>query len=224
MTIHHSPFTIHHALRARGGQSLVEILVASAVGVVVIGAAVSVIVPALRGNTDAEERQSATAVGKELLESVRAFAESSWHNIDTPALALGPLNHYHLTSDAPFSLVSDEVLGPEIVTLDGKNYTRYFYLESAGRDGSGNILESGGTDDPSTRKITVIYGKVGGTERTLTGYLTRSKNFVTVQTDWSLGPGHEGLVDAHTPTESFSAGSGNINFTSTTGRIYLNLE
>lgn len=202
---------------SRSGQSIAEILVASAIGVIVIGGGVSIIVPALRGNLDAEERQASTGIGKELMENVRAFAESDWHNIEN--LSAGSANHYYLNTDGSFSAAS----GEETLVLDGKSYSRYFFVESAARDGSGDISESGAYPDPSTKKITVTYGRAGGVARTMEAYITRSRNSVMVQTDWSGGPGSLGPVSAGGSTSVFSSSTSNVNYASTTGSIYLNL-
>lgn len=208
---------IENSLRGRSGQSIAEVLIASAIGVILIGGGISVIIPALRGNMDAEERQAGTGIGKELMENVRAFGESNWHNID--GLSAGSSNHYYLNTEGSFSTVG----GEETVVLDNKNYTRYFFVEDAGRDGSGSISESGAYPDPSTKKITVTYGRAGGVARTMAAYLTRSRNSAMVQTDWSGGPGSDGPVSAGGSTAVFSSSTSNVNYASTTGSIYLNL-
>jgi hypothetical protein len=199
-----------------------EILIAAAVGAVVIGAAVVVIAPALQGSRSAEERQTITGLGKELLENVRAVSESDWHNIDS--LAEGSGNHYHLdTSISPFVPIS----GDETIAMgagsSAQTYKRYFYMEPAMRT-SGDLDSGGATLDPSTRKIIVVFGKIGGTMHSIEGYITRSQNNPFVQTDWVGGTWADGLVPVDNPGTKFASSSGNINYASSTGAIFLNLE
>ncbi len=70
-------------------------------------------------------------------------------------------------------------------------YQRYFSVENVLRDALDNISSSG-DEDPSTQKITVnVEWKVLNREAKLTNsdYLTRWKNKVFNQNDWSGGPG-----------------------------------
>lgn len=103
---------------------------------------------------------------------------------------------------------------------DAGIYTRYFYLDSVGRDGSGNILSSGGTNDPSTKKATVVYGWAGGSTSSFSTYLTRFQNEVFDQTDWSGGSGQDGPVT--TANNMFST-STLMFYATTTGSIMIQL-
>ncbi|MDP3948566.1 MAG: LamG-like jellyroll fold domain-containing protein [bacterium] len=100
-------------------------------------------------------------------------------------------------------------------------YTRYFYLDDVGRDVSDALLSSGGTNDPSTKKTTVVYGWPNGPTSSFSMYLTRFRNNVFDQTDWSGGPEQEG--PATTTNSSFST-STQIYYSSTTGSIIINFE
>ncbi|MCX7589930.1 MAG: hypothetical protein N2Z85_03280, partial [Patescibacteria group bacterium] len=64
------------------------------------------------------------------------------------------------------------------------------------------------------------YKWVGGNDRFLTTYITRSKNVILNQTDWSGGGGQTGPI---TSTNSMFATSTNIDFSTTTGSIRLRL-
>ncbi len=89
----------------RSGQSLIELLVAIAVGALFVVAAAAVIAPSLRENTQAANVQTGTALGKELLDNVRVWSEQNWHNM--LALATGSINTYYLnTAASPFQLVT----------------------------------------------------------------------------------------------------------------------
>lgn len=194
------------------GQSLVELLVALAVGAIFIIGAASVIVASLRSNTQANRIQIGAALGKELLENVRVSSEADWHTIYN--LNKGSSNHYYLTtSTSPFAAVA----GDETILVSSTTYRRYFYVDNIGRDASENILSSGGTDDPSTQKVTVVYSWSSGTSSTLMIYLARFMNNVFAQTDWSGGPGQSGPA---TPNNQFSTSS-QINYATTTGSIII---
>jgi len=97
-------------------------------------------------------------------------------------------------------------------------YTRYFFMENVGRS-AGVIQASGGTDDPSTQRLTVAYSWPQVATRTLVSYLTRSRTNVVWQTDWSGGGGQDGPT---TTVNSLFATSTNIDFSTTTGSIRIN--
>lgn len=198
----------------RQGQSLVEILVATAVGVIMILGALTIITPALKGNTQAAEAQVGTGLGKELMDNVRVWSEADWHNLYN--LSKGSSNLYHLnTTSSPFTALS----GAESLTVSTTTYSRSFYVDNVSRDVSGMIVQVGGTDDPSTQKVTVAYGWPQSSGHTLVQYLTRFKNQVYLQKDWSGGQGVTSTV--LDPGNKF-ASSTNINFSTTTGSIRIN--
>ncbi len=77
-------------------------------------------------------------------------------------------------------------------------FTRYFNVTNVNRDTNGNIVSSGGNEDPSTQKITVTVQWPGtGTnvgQIQLVDYLTRWQNQVFQQTDWLGGSGQTGVI------------------------------
>ncbi|MBI4085511.1 MAG: prepilin-type N-terminal cleavage/methylation domain-containing protein [Candidatus Liptonbacteria bacterium] len=195
------------------GQSIIEILIALTVGSIFIIGAATIITPSLRSSAQANKVQVSSALGRGLLDNVRVFSESDWHNIYN--LATSSANKYYLTtSTSPFTAVT----GTESVVFATTTYIRYFYLDSVGRDGSGNILSSGGTNDPSTEKVTVVYGWTNGVTSSFPTYLTRHSNKVFDQTDWSGGPGQEGPA---TTTNNMFSTSTQINYSSSTGSISI---
>ncbi|MEK7547137.1 MAG: LamG-like jellyroll fold domain-containing protein [Patescibacteria group bacterium] len=103
----------------------------------------------------------------------------------------------------------------------GAIYTRYFYIDNVGRDGSGAILSSGGTNDPSTKKVTVVYGWASGPTSSFSTYLTRYVNRVFDQTDWSGGPGQDTPI---TNINNKFSTSTSINYSTTTGSIIMQLQ
>ncbi|HVM76592.1 MAG TPA: hypothetical protein VMU07_00345 [Candidatus Paceibacterota bacterium] len=145
----------------RKGQSMVEVLVAVAIGAFLVGAAAGLIAPALKSSDQVAQVQVGAALGTELLNNVRVWAESNWH--DFLNLSTGTAYRYYLvTGSSPF-IVADG--SEDIVTSNGV-YSRYFYVSDVYRDGTGNITTSGGTYDPSTKQVTAVYSLLnehGGT-------------------------------------------------------------
>lgn len=200
----------------RRGQSLVELLVGLSLAGVIIGASVFAVTAFLRSDLQAKRLQAATGLARELSDNVRAFSAANWRNIYD--LTKGSSDHYYLiTTVSPFASTT----GDQTLTVESVNYTRYFYVENANRTlcGAGAITESATTTcaqvgatgvaaDPSTQRITVVATWPGTTSGVrLIEYVSRARNTVTQQTDWSGGGGQE----------SFPSGGVNNQFASSTG-------
>lgn len=102
---------------------------------------------------------------------------------------------------------------------NGVEFTRSFYVDDIGRDGNGKIVLSGGTNDPSTKKVTVNYRWGAVPTSTLPEYVSRSKDRVYSQTDWSGGPGQTAATSGI--NSKFASSTTNINYASTTGSITI---
>ena len=212
------------------GQSLVEIIIAIAVGAILIGGATAVLIPILRSNLETRHVQIATSLAQEYLDNVQNLAESNWLNIYnlTPK---GPSSQFYLRAT---STTYEILSGATSTVVEGRTFTRYFSIENTSRNlcGASDITtnatsscasgpgSSGVADDPSTQKITAIVTWPESRSISKTQYLTRNINKVFVQTDWSAGPGQEGPI---TSENNQFATSTNINYTTTTGSIIINL-
>jgi len=78
-------------------------------------------------------------------------------------------------------------------------YAVHFSMENVDRDSSGAVVTSEGTEDPSTQKVTayVSWNILGDTkEISVVDYITRTRNNVTVFTDWSGSSGVTGPITA----------------------------
>lgn len=105
-------------------------------------------------------------------------------------------------------------------------FTRYFYVENTCRtnDASSSIsgvasCAGGSADDPSTQKVSVIsqWATLTGTNSlSLADYVTRWRNTIFQQNDWSGGASATGTYTS--PTNLFSSSS-NINSTGKSLRI-----
>lgn len=210
----HTTYDILHTRRS--GQSLVEVLVAVAIGALFVIAAATIIAPTLKVSSEAGQIQAGTALARQLLDNVKTWADGDWHNILN--LATSSANTYYLsTSSSPFSSVS----GQESVRVSTTTYTRFFYLDDVYRDNSDLIVTAGGSYDPSSKKVTIVYKwpPINATH-TISAYITRSANRVFWQTDWFNGPGQDGPV---TTTNSAFSTSSNIDYTTSSGSIYIRL-
>ena len=203
----------------RQGQSLMELIVGLGVTTIIVGASTFTIAAVLRSDIQAKRLQAATNLTRELSDNTRAFAVANWRDIY--ALLNGSGNGYSLnTSASPFTASSSS----ETLVVEGVTYNRYFYVENANRtscgassittDGTTACAQIGATgvaDDPSTQKLTIV-ATWPGTETgvRLIEYVSRSRNAITRQTDWSGGSGQE----------SFPSGGVNNQFASSTG-IYF---
>jgi type II secretory pathway pseudopilin PulG len=134
----------------------------------------------------------------------------------------GGTDHLHgLLDDARFynrALSVAEISQLYSYALSSTVYSRSFYLSNVYRDSGGNIVTSGGTYDPSTKLVTVVYGWAGGPSYTMTTYVVRGKNNVLFQNDWSGGPGMSG---PESTTNNQFASSSNIDYTFAPGSIYV---
>lgn len=104
-------------------------------------------------------------------------------------------------------------------------YTRNFYVENVCRStgATGEIVSAGGAcaggsaDDPSTQKITVSVSWPTGvttTQLTLTDYLTRWKNAIFEQSDWSGGVdssgSYSGFANVYSSTTNTDTSAGGV--------------
>lgn len=86
---------------------------------------------------------------------------------------------------------------------NSRPYTRSFKIENVFRQ-DGNIVSSGGTEDPSTQKITATVSWGDNLSLSISEYITRNRNDVTQESDWSGGnfdSGASEAIDASTPGE-----------------------
>ncbi len=201
----------------RAGMSLFEIIIGLALGVLLIGASVLGISFMLRSGKTNEKLQTANGLSKEMLEKVRTVASVNWNQIYTQN-PKGANNNYYISVGTPLSVLS----GSETVNMEDTAYSVFFTIENVNRNSSEDIVGSGGTEDPSTQKITVYVHWGSNGEVKLVDYITRWKNAVFVQTDWSGSYLENGTANpevTNTSTARFGTSTG-IKY-STNGEIEL---
>jgi len=196
------------------GQSLVEILLAVAIGVILIGSSSFLIGVSLRSYNNIRQHLQANTLIREEAEAIQALARNTWHSI----YSLNKESDYQISLSENTWAIST---GQEIGVINDVPYKRYFQAYNVNRDVSGNISESG-TNDPNTQKIIIFldYGNDYINSSSASFYLIRSANNQTFhQTDWSGGSGQAGPIP--NSGNLFDSTDSNINYASTTGSIYM---
>jgi Tfp pilus assembly protein PilV len=210
------------------GQSLIEALVALMVGVIMIGGVSTVLILSVRSSADADQFNSASRLASQELDNVRVFAEADWNAIYLATKYVSPENtnpHYlsvvNVGGKTSFAINN----GTTAITVDSVEYTKSFYIENVQRDEDDNVVASGGTDDPSTQKITVNVTWLDGQSLSVVGYLVRSRNVSALFSSWGAGPGLEGpyTILSDSP-QGFSSASDDIDFAPEVGGITLIIE
>lgn len=154
--------------RLTRGQVLIELLVALGVFGILAIAVTGLAIDALWSLDAATDLTAAVAYTEEGLEAARQIADRSW-----TALVVG--NH-----GVAVETVGEETRYTFSATSDTEGpYTRTLEVLDVQRDAGGNIVESGGTVDPDTRRVTsTITWQTGVTRR------QQRVSLVTLLTNW----------------------------------------
>lgn len=198
------------------GQSLIELIIGITLGAIIIGGVSTSVFVGMRSNLYARQELTAAQLGQRTIDYVRAVAEADWNALYKKNK--GPANSYYV---APSGDSLEIRSGTDSAVVDGLTYTYFFWIENVSRGEDGAIVTSGGTDDPSTQKISVkvTWESLGSSrEVIIQGYVMRTRNNSSRFTDWSLGPGVEGPVTS--PNQGFSSGS-DIDYTSIPGAVKI---
>jgi type II secretory pathway pseudopilin PulG len=160
------------------GQSLVELLIAIGIGSVMILGAITVVAPGLKGGAQVAQSQMAGAAAAELMDNVRGWSETDWHNI------------YNLakTSSSPYYLIAGSstfiaATGTETVPFDGitSGLVGWWRFDEAtgttAYDSTGNAHHGAWSGTPAGTSGYYSAGKLGWA-----GKFNGSNNWVTVPT------------------------------------------
>lgn len=152
----------------RDGQALVELLVAFAFASVLLPGLLTGLVASREGKAQQIQRLEATGLLREAQEALRVVRETNWSMISTNGT-------YH-----PQDSGTTWTLSAGSESING--YTRQIIISDTFRDSNGNIIPSGGMNDPSTKKavLSVSWGTPYPSEVTSTIYLTRYLNNATL--------------------------------------------
>lgn len=179
----------------RPGQLLVELLMAIGLSAIILPALLTGFVTSREGKAQETQRLKSVALVREAEDAVRNVKNKA-NNWST--FALNGTFHPAI-SGSSWSLV----LGSEVVD----SFTRQIVISDVNRDSSGNIVTSGGTVDPSTKKvvITVSWATPHSSSNSSTLYLSRYSS--AVYTDTTVSDFDAGV---HTGTTVTNNGGGEV--------------
>lgn len=135
-------------LEKNKGIGLVEILIVTAVLGVGLLAVISFLIYSRGVTFQVARTVEATSIAEEGIEAVRVMRDDGWTTNIATLDAGTPATYYPVVSADKWTLTTTDP-GP-INNL----YTRTVVVEQVGRDGADEILSSGGTIDPNTKKVT----------------------------------------------------------------------
>ncbi len=200
----------------RKGQSLMEIMIGVSISVIILSGLSDGLTVALRSNLYAQREAVASGLMQEIIDIANNISNADWNRIYN--LTKAPSAHHFSPSGSIINIVA----GTNVVSINNVNYTRSFTVENVLRNASGAIVLSGGSDNPSTQKVTArISFPVLGAAREITSvaYLTRFRNHSVRFSDWVAGSGVEGPVNSS--NNGFSSSSANIVF-NVSGQLTIN--
>lgn len=169
------------------GQSIIELLIAVALMALLFPALFSGIIAGRDGRSMLEQRLNAFSLTREAEEAVRMIRERNWQEIEVNGI-------YHPAVSANSFVLNS---GPE--TING--FTRTLTIADAFRDAAG-VLSASGTNDPSTKKITVDVSwslpHAGNIFQTwyLARFLNNSSNTQTSVADFEAGSLTDTVISA----------------------------
>ena len=185
-------------MKFRSGQSLVELLLAISLAALLLPALLTGLVASREGRVQQKQRSDAVSYLRESAEAVRNVRDSGWSNFATNG------TFHPVISGSNWSLVS----GAE--TLNG--FTRQIVVSDVSRDASGAIVTSGGTVDPSTKKVvsTVSWTQPYASNISSTTYITRHENISVIQTTQAHFDGAGSNLSVKTNTFTANSAGGEV--------------
>lgn len=178
------------------GQILTELIIAIAITVILAAIGAQLIGVSLYSAGSSEERQSAVRLGEEVFEALRAITQGNdassqgWNRIYLPPDGAGdPINSKGTNNQYKIVISGNKWQinsGSSTITLEGKDYNRYFIIENVSRASNGAIesVYNSNNEDPHMQKINVFISKAGGSQFTFSEYFSRYLNESTAQTSW----------------------------------------
>ena len=129
---------------------MIEIVIAASIVSIAVFSLSSVFLVSSRLETQSSEKTRANFLAEEGIEAMRFLRDKGWSGNLAP-LAVG--TNYYLTFSTSTSRWSVGVSNPGIID---NTYTRITTVENVYRNGSDDIVASGGTLDPNSKKINIV--------------------------------------------------------------------
>ncbi len=163
-------------MRTQRGFSIIEIIVAMGIVMIISVTAITTVVGSFSTNRLGDEQTRASQYAQEGIEAVRSIKNQGW---TTPFLATSCVAGCGIASGASWSWSGTSN------TLTGM--TRIITVSPVSRDGSGNVVSSGGTNDPDTRKVTsTVTWNFTPTRSDIVSFSTYLTNFrKAIASNWS---------------------------------------
>ncbi|MDO8270096.1 MAG: hypothetical protein Q7T54_05520 [Candidatus Levybacteria bacterium] len=192
-------------LQNQKGQLLIEVLFAIALTSIILPALLTGLISSRQGISQQQQRIQAIALLKEAEEIVRNVKHQSWSNV-----AVDGTYHPVVVSNSWSLAAGLETIG---------DFERSIQINSAQRDNNGSIVASGGTIDPSTKRvdISVTWNKPYNSAAESTLYVTRysqnAANVVTTVADFTNGTPNQTIIADNNGGEiELGSGGGSSNW------------
>lgn len=124
------------------GQSIIEVIVAVAIFIIIASSSVVAVLGSLSTTRLAEEETQATLFASEGMEAVQSIRNQDWDNLTNG-------DHGLSNSGGIWSFSGTSDVDPS------EKFTRVITVEDVQRDGNSDIVNSGGTVDQDTKKVSV---------------------------------------------------------------------
>lgn len=192
-----SSFMFHVPSSKMEGQSLIGILLALAIGALVLVLGAQIIQTSLKASESSRQKNIAYQLAQEAFEATKTIAQEDWHLIYDAAT---DQEYYPDSSGGKWALSTNT--GYKTFTFGKDTFSRWIVFNNVSRDASGNIeaVYNASNDDPSTRKVVVNITLDDVQKINWNYYLTRWENEVAPQSGWGGSGGQEG------PVTSFGSG------------------
>ncbi|MFA6253131.1 MAG: DUF2341 domain-containing protein [Patescibacteria group bacterium] len=192
-------------LKKLSGFSLVELIVAIGIFSILASGVVYVFVTSYKNFFGVGDKQVVVQFAQEGMEAARSIRDNGWQTIVENADG-DPKGVQKTNGLWQFSGV-DNTLG---------DLTRVIVVSAVERNSTGSIVDSGGTDDPDTKKVTVTVSGTGIADYVLVTYFTNWSAKTWEQSDWSGTGSNEFWASMITASSSYSDIS-----TTTAGQLTL---
>lgn len=165
-------------LKTSVGQTFIELILAMGLAAIIFPTLLVAFMSTREGRPQQEQRLQAIALLKETEQAVKSVRNSGWSTFATNGT-------FHPTiSGTAWTLSSGTG------TVNG--FTQSVVVSDVARNGNGDIVTSGGTTDPSTKRveITISWTQPQPSSITSTTYYTRTENLTyqhTTDTDFGAG-------------------------------------
>ncbi len=212
------------------GQLLIEAIIGLGILTILIAAITPLFLVGTSGLLGPLKKTVAENLVQETVVALEAMKNENWNIIYKP---LGGANKgasfaYHSALEAGRWILVD---GEETVNLNGSDFTRRIIIENVSRtgvNGAGDIeaTYNPSREDPSTQKLIIIVGSDGSLLLSVEKYLTRNRNEISEQTDWSTGNfSSQSQIDSSVPgqlslAKTASAPYGNRYLVDSTAALY----